>query len=110
MAAPVRAGHYDELRDAADGVLRAPWREFFSTLGDAGLADLDRRAATVARQIADDGVTYNVYSEEGGPQRPWPLEVLPLLISAQEWSLIETGITQRAELLRAILADVYGAG
>jgi uncharacterized circularly permuted ATP-grasp superfamily protein/uncharacterized alpha-E superfamily protein len=118
LAAPARAGHYDELRDeprdgALDGAtssLRATWRAFFSTIGDVGLADLDRRASTVARQIADDGVTYNVYNEEGGPQRPWPLEVLPFLISAEEWSAIEAGIAQRALLLQAILADVYGAG
>lgn len=108
LAAPARAGHYDELRDGAGGVLRAPWRAFFSTLGESGIADLDRRAATVARQIGDDGVTYNVYSEDGGPQRPWPLEVLPFVISADEWATIEAGIVQRARLLEKILADVYG--
>ena len=110
LAAPARRGQYDELREAEAGALRAPWRAFFSSIGEAGLADLDRRAATVARQIADDGVTYNVYNEEGGPQRPWPLEILPFLISADEWSLIEAGIAQRARLLQAILADVYGPG
>jgi len=90
--------------------MRAPWRAFFSTIGDTGLADLDRRAATVTRQVADDGVTYNVYNDEGGLQRPWPLEVLPFLIGADEWSAIEAGIAQRARLLQAILADVYGPG
>lgn len=110
LALRAHAGHFDELRGGtadATGV-RAPWRAFFSTIGQAGLADLDRRAATITRQLADDGVTYNVYSEEGGPQRPWPLEVLPFLIGADEWSAIEAGIAQRARLLQAILADVYG--
>jgi len=112
LAAPVGAGHFDELRGKASGdaALRAPWRAFFSTIGEPGLADLDRRVATVARQVADDGVTYNVYSEEGGPQRPWPLEVLPFLIGADEWASIEAGVAQRARLLEAILADVYGPG
>jgi uncharacterized circularly permuted ATP-grasp superfamily protein/uncharacterized alpha-E superfamily protein len=108
LAAPARAGYYDELRDGTSGALRAPWRAFFSAIGEVGLADLDRRAATVARQIGDDGVTYNVYSEEGGPQRPWPLEVLPFVINADEWAAIERGLVQRARLLEAILADVYG--
>jgi uncharacterized circularly permuted ATP-grasp superfamily protein/uncharacterized alpha-E superfamily protein len=112
LAERARAGHFDELLVGSEeaGDMRAPWRAFFSTIEDAGLADLDRRAATVARQIADDGVTYNVYNDEGGPQRPWPLEVLPFLIGAEEWSAIETGIAQRARLLTAILADVYGPG
>src|SRR5262245_31704752 len=106
LAERARAGHFDELlggaEEAAD--IRSPWRAFFSTIGDAGLLDLDRRAATIARQIADDGITYNVYNEEGGPQRPWPLEVLPFLISTEEWAAIEVGIAQRAHLLTAILA------
>jgi uncharacterized circularly permuted ATP-grasp superfamily protein/uncharacterized alpha-E superfamily protein len=110
LAAPTSAGHYDELRAASDGPLRAPWQAFFQAVGAAGLADLDRRAGTVSRRVDEDGVTYNVYSEEGGPQRPWPLEVLPFLISAAEWSAIEAGIAQRARLLQAILADVYGSG
>src|SRR5215831_61023 len=98
LAERARAGHFDELLAGTEESLdvRAPWRAFFSTLGDAGLVDLDRRAATVARQIADDGITYNVYSDEGGPQRPWPLEVLPFVIDATEWTAIEAGIAQRA--------------
>ena len=110
LAAPASTGQYDEMRVAAAGPLRAPWHAFFSTIGTTGLADLDRRATTVARQVSEDGVTYNVYSEEGGPQRPWPLEVLPFLISADEWAKIEAGLVQRARLLQAILADVYGSG
>lgn len=110
VAAPARDGHYDELRGQPQGPLRAPWRSFFASIGEEGFADLDRRTETIVRQIHDDGVTYNVYSEEGGPQRPWPLEGLPFLISAAEWSTIESGLAQRAQLLQAILADVYGAG
>jgi uncharacterized circularly permuted ATP-grasp superfamily protein len=112
LAERARAGHFDELLAGTEEAVevRAPWRAFFSTIGDAGLLDLERRAATVARQIADDGITYNVYSDEGGPQRPWPLEVLPFLIDAAEWTAIEAGIAQRARLLTAILADVYGPG
>jgi uncharacterized circularly permuted ATP-grasp superfamily protein/uncharacterized alpha-E superfamily protein len=107
LAVAVRRGHFDELR-APDGLLRTPWRLFFDTLGHAGIDDLERRAATVARHVRDDGVTYNVYSQEGGPSRPWPLDVLPLLIGSDDWAHIEAGVVQRARLLEAILADVYG--
>ncbi len=110
LAAPASAGQYDELRLAPAGPLRAAWEMFFRSIGVSGLTDLDRRAATVTRQVSDDGVTYNVYSEEGGPQRPWPLEVLPFVIGADEWAAIEAGVVQRARLMQAILADVYGAG
>jgi len=100
-------GHYDELR-TPDGGLRPGWRQFFTHLGASGFADLDRRASMLARQIRDDGVTYNAYRPEGGAQRPWSLDLLPLIIGAEEWSQIEEGVTQRARLLNAVMRDVYG--
>lgn len=105
-ARPVEAGHYDELRDA-EGCLRPAWRGFVDHLG-APLDDLQRRQALMARQIREDGITYNVYDAQGGPSRPWSLEVLPLIIEAAEWRRLEQGVAQRARLLNDILADTYG--
>ena len=115
LVRPAQAGRFDELRVAdasaeTGGVeqLREPWRRFFDRLGSQGLADLDRRAALLARQIHEDGVTYNVYSDAGGTSRPWPLELLPALIEPEDWRQIEQGVAQRAALLNSVLADVYG--
>ncbi len=107
LAAASGDGHFDELR-AADGTLRPAWQQFFTHLGATGFADLDRRAAMLARQIRDDGVTYNVYQADGGEQRPWSLDLLPIIIDADDWARIEQGITQRARLLNAVMRDVYG--
>jgi uncharacterized circularly permuted ATP-grasp superfamily protein len=107
LAIPSGDGHFDELR-TADGGLRPAWQQFFTHLGAAGFADLDRRAAMLARQIRDDGVTYNVYRPDGGGERPWSLDLLPLVIGADEWALIEQGVAQRARLLNAVMRDVYG--
>ncbi len=107
LAIPSGDGHFDELR-TADGGLRPPWQQFFTHLGATGFSDLDRRAAMLARQIRDDGVTYNVYRPDGGAQRPWSLDLLPLIIGADEWTLIEQGVAQRARLLNAVMRDVYG--
>ena len=106
LAAPAQPGHHDELR--ADGSLRPAWREFFRHLGPGGYGDLPRRRATIERQVRDDGITYNVYSEDGLRERPWSLDLLPFLISADEWSELEAGVAQRAELMSAIMRDVYG--
>jgi uncharacterized circularly permuted ATP-grasp superfamily protein/uncharacterized alpha-E superfamily protein len=106
LAAPAHPGHRDELR--ADGALRPAWREFFRHLGPGGYGDLPRRRATIERQVRDDGITYNVYSDDGLRERPWSLDLLPFLISADEWSGLEAGLTQRAELMSAIMRDVYG--
>ena len=84
------------------------WNTFFGHLGTDGFYDLDRRHANLQRQIRDNGVTYNVYADAEGPQRPWSLDLFPLLVSSQDWSKIEAGIAQRARLLNHIMADIYG--
>ncbi len=103
---PVRSGHWDEL-STPDGSLREPWQQFFGLLDKEGVAGLDSAAASVARQVRENDITYNVYADRGGP-RPWALDVLPLLIGEDEWALIERGVAQRARLLNEIVADVYG--
>jgi uncharacterized circularly permuted ATP-grasp superfamily protein/uncharacterized alpha-E superfamily protein len=109
-------GHYDELHGrlneaAAPRTTLAPlWRAFFDASGTAGWQDLATRAQRVQRRVQEDGATYNVYSSENPKDvtRQWPLELLPVLIGAEEWARIETGIAQRARLLNAAMADVYG--
>lgn len=121
-ALPARPGHYDELRApaeasgaAASGApasgatrLREPWPRFFELLGTSGFADLDRRVGVVARQIRENGITYNIYADANGSARPWSLDLLPFVINDADWSAIEQGLSQRATLLNRVLADVYG--
>jgi uncharacterized circularly permuted ATP-grasp superfamily protein/uncharacterized alpha-E superfamily protein len=105
-------GLWDEMRHA-DARLRGSWRDFLHWLPPpaAGLglaAEMDQRVAQVARQIQRDGITHNVFGEHGAAQRPWSLELLPLIIDAAEWAVIEAGVAQRAALMEAVLADAYG--
>jgi uncharacterized circularly permuted ATP-grasp superfamily protein/uncharacterized alpha-E superfamily protein len=88
--------------------LSAPWNCFFNFLGQDGFHGLKHQTATLQRKIRDNGVTYNVYADANGPQRPWSLDLFPMLISPQDWSQIEVGIRQRARLLDRVMADIYG--
>ena len=88
--------------------LSKDWTTFFNFLGTGGFDDLNHRTANLRRQIRDNGVTYNVYADANGPQRPWSLDLLPLIISPQDWAVIDSGIKQRTRLLNAVMADVYG--
>ncbi|QKO21296.1 circularly permuted type 2 ATP-grasp protein [Rhodoferax sp. BAB1] len=109
LAPPASSGHYDELRGGLSGQQAAlAWSTFFEQLGHEGFADLNHRAHSLARQIRDNGVSYNVYSDASGPQRPWSLDLFPLIVTPESWSQIEAGVLQRVRVLERVMADVYG--
>ena len=84
------------------------WHQFLDLSEAQTRAALDQRYANLQRQIRDNGVTYNVYADQEGPQRPWSLDLFPLLVDAASWQQIESGVLQRMQLLEALMADVYG--
>ncbi|MBM7061250.1 circularly permuted type 2 ATP-grasp protein [Pseudomonas sp. UL073] len=104
---PLTPATYHELL-RADGSLRPHWQRLFRQLERSGAAQLRQRQALVARQIQENGVTYNVYADPKGTDRPWELDLLPNLLSAEEWQPIAAGVAQRARLLNALLGDLYG--
>lgn len=101
------AGFYDELQ-ATGGPVRAHWSALAESLASMGQAGLTRRWQAGRQLIHDNGITYNVYSDPLSTVRPWPLDPIPLTIDPAEWKAIEAAIVQRAMLLNAILADLYG--
>jgi uncharacterized circularly permuted ATP-grasp superfamily protein/uncharacterized alpha-E superfamily protein len=104
---PGSAQRYDELLER-DGSIRAHWRPLIEHLSRGG-ADTVRRCVDMTRRlIIENGVTYNVYADPQGRDRPWQLDPLPLLIDHREWRELEAGLKQRAQLLNALLADLYG--
>lgn len=98
---------YNELF-AADGSVRAHWQPLIDTLQQQDAAVSARGAALARRLIVENGVTYNVYADPKGTDRPWALDPLPLVLTAAEWQVIERGVIQRATLMDRILADLYG--
>jgi uncharacterized circularly permuted ATP-grasp superfamily protein/uncharacterized alpha-E superfamily protein len=100
------ARRYDELLDTG-GDVRAHWRPLIDHVTGDGAEAVSRGADLARRLIIENGVTYNVYADPQGRDRPWVLDPLPLLLTA-EWREIEIGVAQRAQLLDALLGDLYG--
>lgn len=98
------AGRYDELT-APDGTLRPAWKGLGAEVAELTSDRLRRVRREIGRFLSDDGVTYTRPGEEAAP---WRLDPLPLVISADEWAVLEVGLTQRSELLNAVLQDLYG--
>lgn len=101
------SSRYDELFDDS-GAVRPQWRPLVDRLTEDG-AEAVRRGVDLARRlIIENGVTYNVYADPQGRDRPWLLDTLPVLLTAAEWREIERGVIQRARLMEALLGDLYG--
>src|ERR1700734_3040756 len=100
-------GVYDEMCPAP-GVLRPHWDKFIHALSALGDQELARRWHTAQQRIRENGVSYNVYGDPLGMDRPWNLDAIPILISPNEWRDLEAGLIQRARLLNWILADIHG--
>jgi uncharacterized circularly permuted ATP-grasp superfamily protein/uncharacterized alpha-E superfamily protein len=100
-------GVYDEMR-TPEGELRAHWQKLVGAMRNLSAGDLDARWKRVERILYENGLTHNIFGDDGAASRPWRLDALPLLISSEDWRQIEAGLVQRARLLDAVLADCYG--
>ena len=97
----------DELFDPT-GRPRPHWLEFLGDLAEYPEGEIKSRFALATRHIRDTGVSYRVYGEE--TEQSWPLGPVPLIIAPREWQAIAAGVEQRARLMEALLADIYGPG
>jgi uncharacterized circularly permuted ATP-grasp superfamily protein len=86
------------------GVPRPPYARVHALLSRMDAEDLRARVDAVAQTFLDAGVTFDFAGEE----RPFPLDVVPRIISAAEWADVEAGVIQRVRALEALLEDVYG--
>ena len=98
---------YDELLDHS-GAVRVHWQPLIDRLASDGAEGVRRGVDLARRLIVENGVTYNVYADPQGRDRPWVLDPLPILLTAAEWREIELGVIQRACLFDALLGDLYG--
>ena len=105
---PLRYGKtYDEAFD--EGFTpRAHWTHLVDSLRNIGPEELGLRYARAEQRIRENGITYNIYGDPQGANRPWRIDLVPLLIPAKEWRFIEAGVIQRAKLLSRLLEDLYG--
>jgi uncharacterized circularly permuted ATP-grasp superfamily protein/uncharacterized alpha-E superfamily protein len=91
------------------GQVRPHWQKLMGRLSPLDPAALEDRKDEAVQLLRQHGVTYAVYGDPQGAERPWPLDLVPLVIPSHEWQAIEAGVIQRARLLNALLSDIYGA-
>ncbi len=101
-------GLFDEMMEPRGG-LKPAYGRLLDSLGRLNPDDLKRRRETAARIIHEQGITYNIYGDSRGMERPWQLDPVPFVIGADEWRPLEKALVQRATLINRIVADCYGA-
>ncbi|WP_431231292.1 circularly permuted type 2 ATP-grasp protein [Mycolicibacterium psychrotolerans] len=94
---------FDEMFDN-QGNVRGPYKGIFAELAPSDAEELEARAEALGRAFIDQGITFSL----SGQERPFPLDLVPRVISAAEWSRLERGITQRVKALEMYLDDIYG--
>ena len=107
-AARSGAAPWDEMfpADVVPGgtEVRLPYRDMYPALARMDDAELRARTDALASSYLAQGVTFDFAGEE----RPFPLDVVPRVIAADDWAYVESGVRQRVRALEAFLADVYG--
>ena len=98
---------YDELINS-DLEINENWTKLLKNIQTIGSDEFDQLQSEIDWLMDENGVTYNVYNDPNGLNRPWELNAIPFIIHENEWVNIEKGIQQRAELLNLILKDIYG--
>lgn len=88
--------------------IRPHWKSLISHIQQLGEHELARRRGDIERLLREHGVSYNIYDDPNGLNRPWKLDTIPLVVSKEDWERTEKGLKQRAELLNLILKDLYG--
>jgi uncharacterized circularly permuted ATP-grasp superfamily protein/uncharacterized alpha-E superfamily protein len=102
-----RAPAYDEAF-TEEGEPRPHHQELWRGIEQLGPVELTKRWEQGRRLIRENGVTYNVYGDPRGMDRPWVLDPIPLVLASAEWNELARGLDQRARVLNQLLADLYG--
>lgn len=99
----IYAKAFDEMFDNY-GNVRGPYKGIYDELAPSDASELAARAEALGRAFINQGITFSL----SGQERPFPLDLVPRVISAPEWSRLERGIIQRVKALEKYLADIYG--
>lgn len=100
-----KAKPFDEMHGGGD--IRHPYRRYGAWLHSIDVEELERRHQAADLLFRRLGITFNVYGSDGGVERLIPFDIVPRILSSDEWSIVSRGVIQRVTALNAFLDDVY---
>jgi uncharacterized circularly permuted ATP-grasp superfamily protein len=99
-------GIYDEMFVAA-GEPRPHYRAVAERLTALGAAAFEKRRRMADVTFRNQGITFTVYKDAAGVEKIFPFDLVPRIIPAREWEMIERGLVQRITALNLFCQDIY---
>jgi uncharacterized circularly permuted ATP-grasp superfamily protein len=96
---------WDEM--CTQGEVREPYKVFFNSLSNNSPDELVRKDELAKKLFMTQGITFTVYSDGEGIEKIFPFDIIPRIITTEEWSIIDLGIKQRIRALNIFLKDIY---
>ena len=98
---------FDEMLGSDSQNTRQPYERLMAWLDDQDLKKLYKKSATAEELFRRVGITFNVYGDKKAEERLIPFDLIPRILSAEEWRMLERGIIQRVAAINAFLEDIY---
>jgi len=100
---------YDEMF-AGPGEVRPHYEVLMDQFSQLPRAEVERRRQVADLAFLNQDITFTVYGRDEGTERIFPYDLLPRMITANEWATVERGLTQRITALNLFLKDIYNEG
>ena len=104
-----KVDHFFDEMFSAPGLARPHYTRLLAGFKEMAVADFERKRQLAATSFLQQGVTFTVYNDDQGTERIFPFDLVPRIIPAREWELIERGLVQRITTLNLFLHDIYHA-
>ena len=98
-------GFWDEMCN--NGQIRPEYSHIARTLSETLVESLHYKDKLAGELFMNQGITFTVYSDDEGIERIFPFDIIPRIITGQEWDIVELGIKQRITALNLFLKDIY---
>lgn len=100
---------FDEMFEAG-GTPRAHYQALYDLLLALAPDELRKREQQANLSFLHQGITFTVYGREEGTERIFPHDLLPRIVTAKDWRVVERGLAQRITALNHFLHDIYHDG
>ena len=107
LFANYQVGNFFDEMFAEEAVARPHYTTLLKRFKEMAREDFERKRALAASAFLSQGITFTVYDDDQGTERIFPFDLIPRIIPAREWDLVERGLTQRITALNLFLHDVY---